>query len=234
MPPDKEKRVYPQMPIMHWAIIRRKFKQSVPSIVNSGYLNAIGIPKGSIGSTVLPTLKRAGLIDNDGKPLDRAYKFRDDSQYAEICNSILEDVYPDEIRAVAPQSDAERTEVKTWFANDTGAGDSAAMKMAAFYLMLLEGDPTKLTETPTSSKANVKTGNRQQKSQKKSSQSKPELSMPSESSKVNGNDDIGNNAKRSRPSIHLNIEIHISPDTSEEKIEKIFESMAKYLGEITD
>lgn len=42
-------------------------------------------------------------------------------------------------------------------------------------------------------------------------------------------DEPDETTKSQRPSININIQIHISADTSEKKIDKIFESMAKYV-----
>ena len=36
----------------------------------------------------------------------------------------------------------------------------------------------------------------------------------------------------SRPSLHINIQIHISPDSSPEQIDQIFESMSKHLRDL--
>ena len=88
---------------------------------------------------ILPSLRSTGLIDEDGKPTDRAVKWRDDAQYKQVCDDIRKGVYPQELLDLASDSSADRDMIKSWFANHLQVGENASQKLSAFYFMLLEG-----------------------------------------------------------------------------------------------
>lgn len=46
----------------------------------------------------MPALKVAKIIDQDGKTLERAKQWRDDDQYAKVCEEIRSDIYRRDIK----------------------------------------------------------------------------------------------------------------------------------------
>ena len=106
--------------------------------------------------------------------------------------------------------------------NDQGVGQSAARKMARFYLLLTEADFSKGKEVKINDSVNTthKTKSRTGRVNKSNIKNK-EIKSSTSDNKIMGN---------SLPDININIQIHISADTSSDQIEKIFESMSKHLS----
>jgi len=169
----------------------------------------------SARNNILPYLKQVKIIDDDGKPNDRAKKWRDDTQFKTVCAEIITEIYPQELQDVCPDTLADRDSVERWFSNDTGDGKVAVNKMVAFYTILIEADPPNTSE-PKKKSLSAKTPVRKS-SQKPTVTPKPE--------NANKSDDRKNNI----PSMNINLQIHISSDASPDQIDKIFESMAKHI-----
>jgi hypothetical protein len=105
--------------------------------------------------------------------------------------------------------------------------------MATLYLLLVEADPSKDSET-----ANV--GERKpEKTKPKKSETKntSEHKVASESNTISQTELIekpesenvaGNRKRYNPPSIHIDVQIHISPESSAEQIDQIFASMSKH------
>jgi len=228
-----EKETYPTIPARQWWGLRNKFMQSIPPNVTQGYLAAaLGMGEDSAKANILPALRTMKIIDQDGKPLERAKRWRDDEQYASVCVEIRQEIYPSElIHALAPPS-PNRVAVERWIANRTGAGENAAGKMASLYLLLCEANPKAGQEiTPTPAKPNQKANKPKvvsiAKAQKNISESVP---TPAESTPAHAQKTVS--ISKPVPSLHIDIQIHIAADSSNTQIDQIFASMAKHLGKL--
>jgi len=218
-----EKKSYPMMPVNNWLTLRKKFRATLPKEVTPAYLaGVLGMGEASAQNNILPSLRITGLVDKDGKPTDRAVKWRDDTQYSQTCQEIRQEVYPQELLDLAPDATVDRSVVNSWFANKLGVGESAARRLSAFYLMLCEADPSKEADTPTTAAKSTRNKTIVAKRPKKL-QARPKEST-SETDEVEPE-----TPKRKQPSIHLDIQIHISPEASTDQIDQIFASMAKHL-----
>lgn len=213
----KEKpKSFPMLPIAHWWKLREKFKQSMPGVVTDSYLaTSLDTQLASARANVLPYLKAMGLIDDEGKIQDLAKAWRDDEQYAEVCEKIRKKIYPDELIAAVPDPSSDRDAAERWFANQTGAGKTAAGRMAAIYTVISEGDVSKKPpkgvqkeRRPTRKKAVAKA---EEKKSALSSNTQDMLHTPV------------------LPGVNINLQIHISSDATPDQIDKIFESMAKHI-----
>ena len=112
-------------------------------------------------------------------------------------------------------------------------GDAAARMYADTYSTLAQADAARL-EDKAQSTAPVKKRDATSKPVRKSAPSqggalnhKPTDSPPV-SNPVNNHRPLGK-----FPAVHIDVQVHISPDTSPEQIDRIFESMAKHLGNFT-
>jgi len=124
---DEEKTTYPSIPAKQWWALRSKFKQSIPPTVTPGYLAAaLGMSEGSAKANVLPALVAFRIVDQDGKPTERAKQWRDDGQYAGLCEQIRQETYPSELVHALPPPLPNRESVERWIANKTGVGQGAA------------------------------------------------------------------------------------------------------------
>jgi hypothetical protein len=229
-----EKESYPTIPAKQWWGIRNKFKQSIPPNVTQGYLAAaLSMGEDSARTNILPALRAMKIIDQDGKPLERAKQWRDDEQYSSVCDEIRQEIYPSElVHALTPPS-PNREAVERWIANKTGAGESAAGKMASLYLLLCEADP-KAGQDVT----NVNSG----KPTQKASKHKPAFATATPKSTNENAANISENIQIHAPkavsiskpvsSLHIDIQIHIAADSSNAQIDQIFASMAKHLGKL--
>lgn len=226
---NNEKTTFPNIPVKHWWVLRNRFKQSIPSTVTAGFLaTALGMQEKSAKANILPGLISFKLIDEDGKPTNRAIQWRDDQQYPQVCEVIKQEIYPQELIEALPGSSPNREAVERWFANKTGVGVVAARRMALVYLLLSEADPSQVQDTTLPASKTKKTTKPKQskptepKDAKPSSTSKfsettPDVKLPDVQQPVIS------------PSLYIDIQIHISSDASADQIDQIFASMAKHL-----
>jgi len=224
-----EKTTFPMMPVSHWWTLRSKFKQSIPGVVTENYLaSVLNMSPVSARTNILPSLRSIGLIDENNKPTEIAKKWRDDEQYTNVCKQIRKDIYPGELIDIIPGPKVDRTSCSRWFANHTGSGNVAVTKMVAFFIVLSEANPEQSVKSSEPKKslnsvASIKKPPLAVK-QVKDSIDLPliekENKHPTEPLKKESGD---------HPAIHLNLQIHISADSSSDQIDKIFESMSKHI-----
>jgi len=91
------------MPIGHWWTLRTRFQQSIPGVVTDSYIaTVLNMKESSARANILPYLKQVGIIDEDGKPSERATKWRDNAQYKKVCSEIIKETYPQELIDACP------------------------------------------------------------------------------------------------------------------------------------
>jgi len=106
---------------------------------------------------------------------------------------------------------------------NSGVGDSAAKRIVAFYIVLLEANTSfesisstpkpKVVKNPKDSVKKIPEPQKERTSIEEKHEAKEEI--PQKNQKF--------------PDLNINIQIHISSDATSEQIEKIFEAMAKHL-----
>lgn len=218
------KKTYPMLAAKSWWAIRNKFQQSIPPKVTPSYLSPVlGMTEKSAQNNVLPFLRIMGIIDEDSKPTDLANKWRFDDNYKEFCELIKTKIYPQELLDAIPDA-SDRASLQRWFASNTGAGEVAARRMATFYALLAEADPSK-GDTSIKRKTNSKPKTSSRKVTKQKSKS-------SEIENKNALPTYSNTKQVGFPSLHIDIQIHVSPDAPPEQIDQIFASMSKHLKDL--
>jgi Family of unknown function (DUF5343) len=222
----EQKQTYPMLPISHWWALRKKFKQSIPGVVTDGYLaSVLGMEANSARANVLPFLKTLGLIDDDGKTGPLANKWRDDGHYAEVCKEILKKVYPQELRD-AVSDVGHRTQAERWFSINTGTGKGAAGRMASLYMTLLEADASKQVEQDKGEGKKKSVG----KDKIPIKETPVRVATPATTPPIPPPIPPSTSSTHLQvPGININLEIHISADSTPEQIDQIFASMAKHL-----
>ncbi|MBU2513081.1 DUF5343 domain-containing protein [bacterium] len=224
----ESKHSFPMLPVGHWWALREKFKQSIPGVVTDSYLAAaLNLQPKSARANVLPYLRSIGLIDDEGKTQDLAKAWRDDEQYAEVCKKIREQTYPEDLFAAVPNPLDDRDAVQRWFANHTGKGESAVRRMIQFYLALAEADISKKPEPKSAKSNNQKTATKPKEtvSKKPVIKEKPVEIL----TKIEHSEKPEPTTPTGLPKVSINLEIHISADSTPDQIDKIFESMAKHI-----
>ena len=214
-----EKKIsYPMLPTKHWWALRQKFKQSIPGIVTANYVaTVLNMKEVSARANVLPFIQQLGIIDDEGKTLERARAWRDDILYPDVCAMIAKEVYPSELLEAVPDPSNNRDAAVHWFSNKTGAGANAVARMTGFFAVLIDANPEyKPTGKSTRGKTTATTS-----PPKKTAASVATKARPQEGKEQQGGDDA--------PSVHINLQIHVSSDATPDQIDKIFESMAKHI-----
>ncbi len=219
---------FPKMAEINWWRLRKQFHQRVPGQVTKSYVaSALKMQDQSANANVISPMRSIGLIDETGAPTNLAFDWRDDSKYSDVCKTIITNLYPQELRDLYHDKSAPLDDVKSWFMNYCHVGGQAGVKLAKFYLLLLDADTSKAEEViNTASKTpapKTKQSTKKSTSKKKVEKPRPEETTASEEPKTDEKLSLG------PPSLHIDIQIHISPETTAEQIDKIFESMSKHL-----
>ena len=213
---DEQKETYPVIPAKHWWTLRERFQQSIPATVTPGFLaTALGMKEQSAKANIIPSLVMMGIIDQEGKPTERARRWRDDLEYPEVCREIRSELYPQELLDAVPGPSVNRPAVERWFSGKTGVGQNAATRFAMVYDLLTTATlPEKRDVSSKSPKAKSPV-------KRKVASSISDESVTKEKEPLVFSDVV--------PSIHIDIQIHISPDAKPDQIDQIFASMAKHL-----
>lgn len=213
---EENKPAFPMLPAKHWWLLRRRFKQSIPGTVTDNYLSTVlEMEVKSARANVLPYLVSMGIIDEDGKTLDRAKHWRDDLEYPKVCDEILEDVYPRELLDTFQGQEIKPEAITRWFSNHTGAGDSAVRRMVGTFTLLLKKDPLAEPERKPSNTEKMI-------APKKKVTTLPKPATQETKTTTTKTENVG-------PSLNINVQVHISSDATPDQIDQIFQSMAKHI-----
>ncbi|HAO78288.1 MAG TPA: hypothetical protein DCQ92_04785 [Verrucomicrobia subdivision 3 bacterium] len=220
---EENKKSFPKMPAKNWWAVREKFVKTIPSEVTENYISSVlNMTPDSARSNVITPLKAVGLIDADNKPTELAKRWRDDAQYAKVCEEIRKKVYPNELVEAFPSVPADTDGIERWFMNHGGVGSPAAKMLGTFYVLLTEANPSKAKEAATKH-SNV-TGSKPKAASKPAKTKSPE-ELPEQKAKS----EVTQQQPASGPSLHIDVQVHIASDAPAEQIDKIFASMAKHL-----
>lgn len=226
---------YPKISRKLWWLLRDRFKKTIPTVVSPTYVNSLApMADASARSNVISPLRELGLLDADNKPTEWATRWRHDDEYAAVCHEIRKKTYPVELVEAFPDPDTNQKEqIKSWFMKVGHVGEAAARMYADTYLLLSQADPAKGEEKPSSTTptrtVKIKSSTENKKSVMVASASSKAISAQ-EQVKQEPPEAPMSSAYRRIPAIHIDVQVHISPDTSAEQIDRIFESMAKHLG----
>ena len=224
-----DKQIYPMISEKSWWQLRNQFKKTIPSTVNVSYLKSLlSLNSDQSARNILAPLRQMGLIDSDGKPQPRATDWRSDAKYPDVCSAIISEIYPQELLDLFPDAEVDTATAKSWFMDTCSLGDNAAGKITSTFFMLkscqIKAD-VDVSRTGASPKK-VKT-NKPQKSAQADNGTNP-VSVPLMPA-ADVNTPIIPTVTAPNPSVHIDLQIHISPDASPEQIDSIFASMAKHL-----
>lgn len=222
----KASTTYPKISKKLWFLIRDRLKQSIPSAITPTLVISLSpMEEASARSNVLGPLKELGLIDDKNKPTDLAQRWRHDDEYTAVCHEIRSNVYPADLVEAFPDADASKKDsIKKWFMKAGQVGEVAAKMYSDTYILLSQADFTRPEEKITAKVAPVKQSAQAKKVKPTSAtiqETKHEAPPPPPSEQA---------VHRRLPAIHIDVQVHISPDTSADQIDRIFESMAKHLG----
>jgi hypothetical protein len=219
-----EKQSFPKIAEKNWWILREQFKKSIPTVVDAIYLKTLldlQSEKSATSNYIYP-LKQMKLLDENGKPTQRARDWRMDEKYSEVCNQILIEVYPTQLLELFPDDKNDRKKIESWFMSNSDVGTSAAQQMAAAYILL--------------KKATIENTSSDVKPEKKTNSPKKIITPSVNASTQDKKSPAINNtiSLESNPTIHIDLQIYISPDASSQQIENIFANIKKYFYKDTE
>lgn len=214
------------LPPKNWWTIRNRFKQSVPATISKNYLATVLDVSEGAARNVLPALKLLGLTTEENRTTDRANDWRVDSEYKSVCKNIVSEVYPEELVHAVPDPIADFDTAVRWFMREAGVGQGAARNMARLYQLLQKADPID-GEGVSANKSSSKSRKGKTANQVKPLAEKNKLEP--KTSTLQGQPTEPPMMPEGAPTLHIDVQVHISPDSSPEQIDAIFSSMAKHL-----
>ena len=171
-------------------------------------------------------MRRLRLVDDEGALTERGNKWRNDSTYADACQEILDETYPDELSGLtASDGSPDKTQLNTWFSHK-GFGGSNAKQMAATYALIAGRKPPSALGSPNGKEQNQPSAT--PKPRRPARTTLPPKDAVAETERTDSADDR-HKTDGSGPNIHLDIQIHIPAAATAERIDQIFASMAKHL-----
>jgi len=222
-----EQQTFPMLPEKSWWILRDKFQSSLPVTLSTTYVKSL-LSLGSDASAksnIIAPMKRIGLIDEESKPTALANEWRIDENYRSVCDTIIKEVYPQELLDLFPDRIVDRSIAKNWFMG-RGVGSKTADSMISLFALLKNGEikgkqnsTSNTAKKPLQSKQTQKT---ERKSKEEQRRTNPESNLAALETNPHG-------SMTNRPNLHIDLQIHISPQSTPEQVEAIFASMAKHL-----
>ena len=175
----------------------------VPAKANTDWLKSLGFTS-SNDKSIPPILKALGFIDNSNVPTTRWREYRG-ANHRQVLGSSVREAYSSLFNLFPDACARSDAELESFFRTQTDGGDQVVRKLVGTFKALctnadLGGSASLGANAPES---------RQGKEPKEGRASPPD-SAPA-------------------PSLHIDIQIHISPDSSADQIDQIFESMARHL-----
>lgn len=218
-----DKGSFPQIPRTVWWGVRSLLDRSPNAKVDDGFLSAdLGVQQ-SASKLYLAELRRAGVINEDGKATPLGQKWRLDDTYGEAVEGLISAIYPEQLRQLGPIDSVDRTKVVAWFKSQ-GLGDGAAKNKASTYFLLGSTVPNDAPAAAAPKNNSTKAANRSPgKRAKVEAVQPPPPAVPAPIGKAHPTE------HRDVPGLNVNLQIHISADATTDQIESIFSAMKRYL-----
>jgi hypothetical protein len=229
-----DKARYPQIPSTVWWGVRAILQKTPSATIDERLLGVqLGVQEAA-SRAYINELKSVGILTDESKASPLAQKWRLDESYAEAVTEIIEDVYPEGLRHLAPPGDAERQKVVSWFLRE-GLGQGAAGNKAATYLLLASLTPNEAPKPTSKASPESNSKPRQAKGQQMVKPKREAAAGDDQSRQDNQDKDV----RRTRGGVetlplNVNVQIHISADAGSEQIESIFQAMRRYLYDAPD
>jgi hypothetical protein len=210
-----EKVRFPQIPGTVWWGVRAILNKTPNATVNERFLSVqLGVQEVA-AKQYISELVSVGILNEDNRATPLANKWRLESTYRTAVDELMEAVYPEGLRHIAPYGEGDRLKAMNWFQQE-GLGEGSAKNRAATYFLIGTKDPNeappRVALNRNSSEELVAVG-----SKKRVAKFDPK---PTVTRTKNPADAIP---------LNVNVQIHISADAGTEQIESIFSAMRRYL-----
>lgn len=181
----------------------------VPPKVTVAWLKSLGFTS-SNDTTVLPILKFIGLCDQAGVPSD-SWKHYRGGQHGAVLAGCIQAGYS-ELFAIYPSAHQQSdSDMSSFFTTRSNAGKQVISKTVTTFKTLC-------------GKADFSSPAHQQTQAPNPARHAPSISPPPQTQAASSPSSHG-----LRPEVHIDIQIHISPEATPTQIDQIFQSMSKHL-----
>lgn len=198
--------VYTTVPGKIPGLLAKLRQVGVPSKVTHAWLKTIGYTSSNDGSLV-GVLRIAGLIDGNGVPTERWSKFRGAQGKAALGEGIRSGY--NELYAVYPDAhQRSNTDLEHVFSSSSKAGKQAISKAVSTFKNLVSEAEFDAEALPGETHFEADA-----------------LHAPVTTKKAAAEA----SDKSASPSLHIDVQVHISSEASADQIDQIFASMAKHL-----
>lgn len=177
-----------------------------PGKVETDWLARIGFTK-STDRSLIGVLKHIGFIDSSGVPSQRWQSYRNKQAARRVLAEAIHDGYPDLFETYSDAYQRSEEDLKSFFASNTEVGGESLWRIFRTFQTLCS-----LADFSDEAKRAAEEDPPQPET--------PTQAAPSETE---------GRMSRSQPTLHIDLQIHISPEASTEQIDQIFASMAKHL-----
>ena len=220
---QKSNRIIPRFRKRIGGRFATNFSKTIPKEVNASYLKSLlNLSSDQSARNIVNALVRIGIIDDSGKPTSAAGDWRSDDNYQAFCAQTVSSLYPQALLDLFPPSDLDISRIKKWFKDNGGLGESAGQQCASTFALLRSGTIEADVEAPAPKKDRPKA----QQKNKTATEATPAQPAVAVSRAVEAPQ---TSSVHTTPTLHIDLQIHISPDASAVQIDSIFASMAKHL-----
>lgn len=183
----------------------------VPPKVTTKWMESIGY-KSTNDRSMIAVLQQIRFIDGAGSPKEQWTRYRG-ANYRQVLGEGIVEGYADLFTVYSDAYTRSSEELENYFGTRSTAGKQVISKTVSTFKALCELADFSSAATSTNSNQTDTTQNNT------SAPVPPKLNQESLSFS---------------PKLHIDIQIHISPDTTPEQIDQIFASMAKHLSKIKE
>lgn len=173
-----------------------------PDRLNFPYVRDTWLLKNAQYMSVLDILEDMGFIDSSGIPTSSYAQYQNPPKAKQALAQGIKKAYPELFKAYPNAYSLSKSDLEGYFKQQTGKAGSVLEKMISTFKTLCSLADFSAVEAV------------------------PVEGLPEYGYEGLEKEQIG---VRVRPSVYINIEVHISPEMTDEKIETIFKNMKRYL-----
>lgn len=185
----------------------------VPEKVTTKWLPTIGFGSKNDRS-IIPILKYVGLVSSEGTPTEAWKGFRG-AESGRALGRAVTSAYPELFRTYPDAPVRSTDELQAFFRGHSSYGSQAVAKAVATFKALCQHAEFSNSEDFLAGNKDLPASDADESSRR--NRNHDEVALPPAK------------PPSASPSLHIDIQIHISPEASSDQIEKIFESMSKHL-----
>ena len=187
-------------------LLQRIQETGLPSKVDVEWLSSIRFNK-STDRSLVRVLKHIGFIDSSGVPSQRWQNYRNRQAAGGVLAEAIREGYADLFDTYPDAHRRTEDDLKSFFASNTQVGDESLRRIVRTFQALCS------------------LADFSEKEERAAEEDRPRPETPTQAAPS----ETEGRVSKSQPTVHVNLQVHISPEAGPEQIDQIFESMAKHL-----